>query len=122
MLSFTMLGIFWYRHNRHYHQFQMITRSMLMLRLIQLAASAFFPFCAALFGRYPTNQLALAIYTGCVLVYLWCTLITWVVAKRSGCLAAGVTEEDYRKTRRKTLRGCLLVSTLFCFYVIQALQ
>ena len=120
LLSFGMLGIFWYRHNRQYRHFQAITHGMLVLHLVQLAAAAFFPFCAALLGRYPTNSLSIVVYAGCVLVYLWSMLVNWVIAKRCGVLGAEVTEPDYRRTRSRLLRGCLGLSTLFSLFLIKS--
>ncbi len=122
LLSFIMLGVFWYRHNNQYRHYILITRPMLILHLIQLAAAAFFPFCAALFGRYPTNPLSMVIYTGCVFVYGWTTFANWLVAKKHGAFAATYPEDDYLKTRRRTLRGCLAISAMFCTYLLQALQ
>ena len=55
LLSFAILGVFWWRHNHVYHFFRTITSKMLVLHFVQLAAAAFFPFTAALYGRYPTN-------------------------------------------------------------------
>jgi uncharacterized membrane protein len=53
LMSFSMLGMLWYRHNRFYRHLQSITRGMFVLHLVLLAAAGFFPFCAAMLGRYP---------------------------------------------------------------------
>jgi uncharacterized membrane protein len=66
LLSFFMLGMFWTTHNVWYRHLERITRGVLALQLFQMAVAAFFPFCAALFGRYPTNALAVVVYLGCV--------------------------------------------------------
>src|SRR6185436_12762553 len=44
LISFVVLGVFWYRHNHQYHSFHAISRGMLVLHFVQLAAAAFFPF------------------------------------------------------------------------------
>jgi uncharacterized membrane protein len=121
LISFATLGMFWYRHNHQYHHFLRITEGMLALHFVQLAAAAFFPFCAALFGRYHDNGLSIMIYLGCILVYLWAMSANWIVAKRGGALGAEVTAEDYRRIRTKGLRGCLVVAALFAIFLIKAL-
>jgi uncharacterized membrane protein len=119
LLSFGMLGLFWYRHNLQYHYFRAITRGMLVLHLVQLAAAAFFPFCAALLGRYPTNGLAQVVYIACVLVYAWASFANWVVARRSGAIGSEVAEEDYLRPRNRLRRWCLTCSAMFVLYVVK---
>ena len=80
LLSFFVLGMFWYRHNTQYRHYRVISARMLALHLVTLAAAAFFPFCAALIGRYVQNPLALAVYLACIVVYAWTTCATWIVA------------------------------------------
>ena len=121
LISFVMLGIFWRRHNQQYHHFQVITQGMFILHLVQLAAAAFFPFCAALLGRYPTNSLSLVFYIGCILVYMWAMFTNWVVAKRCKAFNAEFTSADYLFTRNKLLRSCIVVFILFVFSFIPIL-
>ena len=121
LLSFVMLGMFWYRHNHQYHHFHKITEGMLVLHFVQLAAAAFFPFCAALVGRYPRNGLSALVYVGCIFVYLWAMFANWIVAKRGGALGAEFTTADYLRARTKAIRGCLVISIVFTAVVIEAL-
>jgi uncharacterized protein (TIGR02246 family) len=120
LLSFFVLGMFWYGHNRMYRHFRTITASMLALILVQLAASAFFPFCAAMFGRYPLNRLAMAIYISCVFVYAWASAAILLVARRRGAMSEELTDEAYAKIRRRALRSVGVVSMIWVFYVSQA--
>jgi len=117
LLSFMMLGIFWYRHNKQYHHFQVITRSMLVLHFIQLASAAFFPFCAALVGRYPANGLSLGIYVGCVLIYTSANLANWIIAKRMGALNE-LTEKVYLNIRTRLLRSVLVITVVLVLTVL----
>lgn len=121
LLSFAVLGMFWYRHNHQYHHFRVITRTMLVLHIVQLAAAAFFPFCAALFGRYSFNPLAGVVYVGCILVYSYASVATWLVAVHSGSTEEPMGEGRYQRRRNRMLRSCVLLTILFVFYLGRAL-
>ena len=121
LLSFMMLGMLWYRHNQQYHHFQIITGAMLSLQLVQLAAAAFFPFSAALLGRYPTNSISGAIYVGCIFGYLWAGLANWITAKREGALKPEVALTDYLRIRNRLVRNCALISVIWCYFAIKIL-
>jgi uncharacterized membrane protein len=120
-LSFLILGMFWYRHNEQHHHCQSVTRSMLALQLVQLAVAAFFPFCAALLGRYPTNQLSQLMYCGCVSIYLWVTLGNWLEAGKRGALKPDVSSTDFRRIRMRLLRSCAAISVVVVFVVAHML-
>jgi len=121
LISFVVLGIFWYRHDQQYRHFQLITRGMLALHLLQLVAAASFPFFAALLGRYPTNELSVVMYLACMLVYSWTSYATWIFAKRSGSMSADLTTAAYLRFRERGFRACLAVSGLFLVFLIAAL-
>jgi uncharacterized membrane protein len=121
LLSFTVLGALWYRHNHQYHHFRVITGSMLVLHFVQLATAAFFPFCAALFGRHPFNPLAGLIYVSCILVYAWASLANWLVAWKTGSVGPATTVEQFKRSRRRALRGSLFLSAMFVFYLTRVL-
>jgi uncharacterized membrane protein len=121
LLSFLMLGIFWYRHNQQFRHFRLITNGMLACHFFQLAAAAFFPFSAALLGRYPANDLSHLVYIGCVLVYAWATLGNWTLAHRCDALAADLPAATYLLTRRRLARGCAVISLLFALALVKAM-
>ena len=118
LLSFLMLGILWTRHNHDYRHFRVITQPMLIITMVQLAAAAFFPFCAALLGRYPRNTFSFVPYAGCVLVLVLCRLANWVVARRCGSLTE-FPEPDYLRIRKRILRGCLALSAIFALSLLR---
>jgi uncharacterized membrane protein len=121
LLSFAVLGVLWYRHNSLYRHMQRVTRGMFALHLVMLAAAAFFPFCAAMLGRYPANPLPMVFYTGCVGSYLWATLAVWTLAARAGALAPQLGAGEYLRIRNRTIRGCAIL-TVFCLvYLVRAL-
>lgn len=108
LLSFLVLGMFWYRHNHSFRFVRRITEPMLALHMVQMACAAFFPFCASLIGRYPTNPLSLVVYAGCIFLYVWAGLLNWIAARKAGALE--IADAEYRRMRKRQLRGCLVVT------------
>jgi uncharacterized membrane protein len=121
LLSFFMLGIFWYRHNYHYRHLHHITKGMLALHLLQLSMAAFFPFCAALLGRYPTNSLSIVVYIGCGMVYSWGSWLNWIVAGKAKAFVPEFKREEYIHIRNRGIRGCIIISVFFISYLIKVL-
>ena len=121
LLSFLVLGIFWYRHNQQYRHFREITNGMLVMHFVQLASAAFFPFCAALLGRYPGNSLSGVFYMGCILLYVWASFANWIIASRFGALVPDTTPLDYQRLQHRALRGCLVISVFFSLAMLKAL-
>jgi uncharacterized membrane protein len=119
--SFGMLGLFWYRHNRQYHYFRRITGSMAVLTMLQLSMAAFFPFCAGTFGHYPSNYLAMSLYAGCILAYMGASTAVWVVAQRSGAMGSELSQDEYRRHKKRNLRGLCIISVIFAYYIVMAL-
>jgi uncharacterized membrane protein len=119
--GFILLGAFWYRHNHQYEHFRVITRGMLVLHFVLLAAAAFLPFCAALMGRYPSNRLSIVVYLACILVYSWASAVIWILAHRAGAMRTELTEAAYLRSRTRWLRGSLVITGLFAFYLIRLL-
>lgn len=122
LLSFVVLGTMWFRHNQHYRHFRHITRSMLALQLLQLAMAAFFPFCAALFGRYPTNRLSMVFYVGCVMVYVWGGSAEWLLAEKTGAMAPQASVDDLKRVRRRIVRRSITLTALFLAVLLFALN
>ncbi len=117
LLSFLVLGAFWYRQNQQYRHYRVITKGMLVLYFVQLAAAAAFPFCAALLGRYPTNRVTIVVYYGCVILYGWGTAITWIVAHRTGSMSPELTNELYLRVRKRGLGFSVVLTALFLAYL-----
>jgi len=119
LLSFFILGMMWYRHNKQYRHYRAITSPMLVLHFLMLADAAFFPFCVAVMGRYFTNPLATILYTAGIVVFAWTTCVTWIVAKRSGSMSADLTEAEYLRGRRRSLVSSAVISCMFVLYLVQ---
>jgi uncharacterized membrane protein len=121
ILSFIMLGIFWYRHNSYFRYFSRVTKSILAFTLLQMAIAAFFPFCAALFGRYPINRLSIVIYLGCIALYSWTCLIQWLLAKRQSALMPDLDAVIYCRIRKGSIVSSIFITFLFLLYLSSAL-
>jgi uncharacterized membrane protein len=113
LLSFAMLGMLWYRHNVFYRHLRHVTRGMLVLHFVQLAMAAFFPFCAAMLGRYPANSLPLVFYAGCIMLYVWAMLATWLLAHRVGAINPQLDAAGYAAIRTRIVRSCIIITVLF---------
>ncbi len=121
LLSFFMLGMMWYRHNQHYRHLQRITGGMLVLHLVQLAMAAFFPFCAALFGRYPINHLSMVLYTGCILVYQSAAIVEWRVALRARAVTPQLSQADRARYGKRHVRAIVLLSFVFLYSLVTSI-
>jgi uncharacterized membrane protein len=121
LLSFGMLGLLWFHHNSLYRHVTRITLPMFAMQLVQLAAAASFPFCAALFGRYAINSLAQFVYVTCVAIYMWAGLVSWVTARRSGALDERCGPELYDRLRKGSLRGAIVPTVLALIYFVRLL-
>jgi len=121
LLTFLMLGLFWYHHNHQYHCYRFISKGMFALHLVQLVAAAFFPFCTALLGCYPVNRFSALLYVSCVMVYISASLATWLLAKKSGAFDVSTGSTRYLLLRRKLLIGVVLISTTFALQMLSIL-
>jgi uncharacterized membrane protein len=119
VVSFLVLGIFWYRHNRSYRHLRHITKGMLALHLVQLAMAGFFPFAAALLGRYPSNGLSSVVYIACCMIYLWSAFFVLVVAHKAGAIDPSFSAANYLRERKGTLGGCVVLTLLFALYLLR---
>ncbi len=122
LLSFFVLGIFWTAHNQWYRHVQRVTKPVVVLQLVQLAVAAFFPFCAALVGRYATNPLSMVVYLGCATSYLWAGSLLWLLSRRSGALTTPSDPGLYPRIQRRLLVGSCAATLMFLIYLAEALM
>jgi uncharacterized membrane protein len=62
IISFAILGIFWFGHHMEFHYIRRSDRIHIWLNLLFLVCIAFIPFSAALLGANLHNRVAIAIY------------------------------------------------------------
>lgn len=62
IISFAILGIFWFGHHMEFHYIRRSDRIHIWLNLLFLVCIAFIPFSAALLGANLQNRVAIAVY------------------------------------------------------------
>ncbi len=103
--SFGLLGIFWAWHHRLARLIASLDVPLVALSLFFLSLVSFFPFAAALVGRYLLNPASMAVYlpiTGLILATQWLTL---EMARRRGRLDPDVPASDILAARKRNGRG-----------------
>lgn len=108
--SFFMLGIFWTWFHRLAALMVRLDKVVLALQLFFLALVSFFPFAAALLGRYPMNPLSLGVYLPVIALILSTQAATFELAYRRGCVKPDLTAAERGAIGRRNLRGLLIFS------------
>lgn len=117
-LSFLVLGVFWYLHHVIFRCLRRITCLSYALHVVLMATAAFFPFCAALLGRYPANPATFPIYFGCILVYQGTSgLLLWV-GGRQHALDPDIDPAELKQLRAKCVRSLVGMTFFFTFYSV----
>ncbi len=104
-VSFALLGMFWVWHHGLKDKIKRIDGALLFCTLTFLALVCFFPFAAAVFGRYMIygNVVCLLVYLPLVGMILALQLLCFYLAMRRGLILDEVTPEEVRKTHRLNL-------------------
>ncbi len=106
LVSFFLLGLFWHWHHRLIAKILRVDIPVFALTLLFLALVSFFPFAAALMGRYPTNPVALMIYLPTMGLLLTTQAANFALALHRGCVDPDIPEAEIRAAQRRNLRGC----------------
>ena len=110
-VSFSALGVFWVWHHKLTEKITEIDMPLLTCSLGFLSLICFFPFVAALFGRYPINLTANVVYVVLMgLILLSQTLFFWLAIRRNK-IVDSVTPSEALITHRINL----LSLAIFCF-------
>jgi uncharacterized membrane protein len=106
--SFAFLAIFWVWHHKLTEKIKEIDLPLLMCSLTFLALVCFFPFAAAMFGRYPLNLTANIVYVmllGMILASQ--TFMFWLAIRRHQILDT-VTAAQALAGHRGNMLGCAI--------------
>lgn len=107
-LSFFFLGLFWFWHHRLTSKIVRVDIPVFVLTLLFLALVSFFPFAAALLGRYPTNPVSLMIYLPTMGLLLITQAANFAMALHRGCVDPNIPEAEIRAAQGRNLRGCAI--------------
>ena len=111
-LSFGMLGIFWFDAHRQFHHIERITPRLLAVNLYLMATAAFFPFCAALFGRYVGNPATMVIYLADILLFRLGVFAQWRLAERAGLVDSHTDPAVAARFRVRNVRAVIILGIL----------
>ncbi|MBK8725948.1 MAG: DUF1211 domain-containing protein [Holophagaceae bacterium] len=106
--SFGLLGVFWAWHHRLARLIGSLDVPLLALSLLFLSLVSFFPFAAALLGRYLLNPVSLAVYFPVVGLILATQLATLELARSRGRLDPEVPAADVLAARKRNGRGLMI--------------
>lgn len=106
--SFGMLAVFWVWHHRLAAKVARLDKVLIGLSLAFLSLVSFFPFAAAVLGRYPINAFALAVYMPVVGGILLCQVLFFGHARWRGLVDPAVSAEESLAIHRSNLRGALI--------------
>ena len=106
--SFGMLAIFWTWHHAMAAKVRSFDKQLVICTIGFLSLICFFPFAAALFGRYPTNGAALFVYlmvSGSVIVM---QTLYFKIAMSRGLLHESVSKSQAVEAHARNVRGCAI--------------
>lgn len=105
--SFGMLALFWVWHHRLAAKIARLDKLLIAISLAFLSLVSFFPFAAALLGRYPINAASLAIYMPVVGGILLCQVAFFGHARRRGLVEPTLTAAESLLIHRRNIKGAL---------------
>ncbi|MBK7685385.1 MAG: DUF1211 domain-containing protein [Rhodocyclaceae bacterium] len=106
--SFAMLAVFWTWHHRMAETVRVFDKALLLCTIVFLSLICFFPFAAALFGRYPTNGAALFVYVMLTGLIVATQTIYFKIAMMRGLLLESVSRAYAMTGHVRNLRGCAI--------------
>ncbi|MBK9522969.1 MAG: DUF1211 domain-containing protein [Rhodocyclaceae bacterium] len=106
--SFLMLAVFWTWHHRMAEKVRVFDKALLMCTVVFLSLICFFPFAAALFGRYPTNGVALFVYVMVTGFIIASQTLYFKTAMMRGLLLESLSRTHAIQGHARNLRGCAI--------------
>ncbi len=105
--SFGMLATFWIWHHRLAAKVERLDGWLIAISLGFLSLVSFFPFAAALLGRYPLNAGSLGVYMPAVEGILLCQVGFFAHARRRGLLDPALPAQEALALHRRNLKGAI---------------
>jgi uncharacterized membrane protein len=82
IISFLILGIFWYLHHLAFRYIKRSDNGLIWLNILFLMFVALIPFSTSLFGSYAKEQLPIVIYAGNIILVMATRFMLWTYATR----------------------------------------
>lgn len=123
VISFAVILSFWVAHHSIFSTIRGYDRNLIWLNSLVLMCVAFLPFTSALFGEYPDQQLAVAIYAASLGITRLLLTAVWLYASSGHRLIDSDLDPNVRKSFR--IRGLakplvFFVSIAISFFSVTA--
>ena len=112
VVSFIILGIFWYLHHISFHYIKRSDNGLIWLNILFLMFIALIPFSTALFGSYGKEQIPLVIYAINLILASVMNSIIWIYATRKYRLVDTNISPGLLKWHRLISLGFLVIFLL----------
>ena len=112
VLSFIILGLFWYLHHIAFHYIKRSDNGLIWLNILFLMFVALIPFSTSLIGSYGKEQLPTAIYAINIILALAMRLIMWTYATGKHRLVDSDISPRFLKLDRLISIGMLIIFVL----------
>ena len=119
LLSFGMLSMFWYNHQTTYRFIRRVSGGILVANLLMMATASAFPFCAALFGRYPTNAGVQLVYSACIFLHFIGAFFQWRLAVWQKALDPSMDQTIAARISKGTTVALCILGFLTLLYTVR---
>ena len=110
IISFFVLGIFWFSHHRLFHHLRAVDATLVWLNVLYLSFVSLMPFCSALAGRFPEVLFSQVFYSANMILLAAMGLAkSRYVFRHSELWSSPVTLGFYRAARFRT-SGLIVVA------------
>ena len=110
IISFFVLGIFWFSHHRLFHYVRLVDAKLVWLNIVYLSFVSLMPFSSAIVGQYPQFLFSQAFYSANQMMLATLSiLISGHVFAHPGLWSTPITSGFYRAARFRSI-GLILVA------------
>lgn len=98
LLSFALVGRFWFAHHNFFASLRMITPGFIGLNLVFLGSICFLPYPTDVLGTYSDTATAVIFFAACVTLASSLETVLYVYAYHKGLLEVEPSRGEYRRT------------------------
>jgi uncharacterized membrane protein len=96
-----------------------VSGGILVANLLMMATASAFPFCAALFGRYPTNAGVQLVYAACIFLHFIGAFFQWRLAVWQKALDPSMDPATAARIGKRTTLALCVLGFLTLLYAAQ---